>query len=402
MELVSVDARSGTFQSQLATYEFDDGQLLQIHFTVAADICLPEAYDHFFILGAAMAFVLGEDYDHPYPVCAGLAVNVRALIRQWCQWYPERREIALLAPAEARKGATDRLKGAFFSGGIDSIFTCRKQGEALGALISIAHVPDDERDIAHGFDRLRELKAFADKTGRRHLHVATNLMEALPAFQNVWTVISHGPALGAVAHFLASEISVAVISSTHDYGHLLNWGSHPLTDPLVSSDAVEISHFGAQFNRVEKTAAIKDDDIGLSVLSVCGKGRLEGPYVNCSLCQKCLRTMTTLDLVGVDPIIAKTFDWSAYSPDGFGDLLLRGNNEFLFAREIRDAARGKGREDIAAPVERSIRRSSRSKFLANAEFYLRRRAPWVVRHKNKLIKLRSAVYTMFNIQRAKQ
>ena len=53
----------------------------------------------------------------------------------------------------------------------------------LGALISIAHVSYDERDIAHGFDRLRELTAFADKTRRRHLQVATNMMEVLLAFQ---------------------------------------------------------------------------------------------------------------------------------------------------------------------------------------------------------------------------
>ena len=372
-----------------------------IHFTAPTGTRPPEGYDHFFILGAAMAFVLGEDYDHRHSVCASLALNIRALIKQWCQWYPERRQIALSAAAEQRTGAAGRPKSAFFSGGIDSIFTCRKQGEALGALISIAHVPYDEKDIAQGFDRLRELTAFADKTGQRHLQVATNMMEALPAFQNAWTAISHGPALGAVAHFLSSEISAAVISSSHDYGRLVDCGSHPLTDLLFSSDAVEISHFGAQFNRVEKTAAIKDDDIGLSMLSVCEKGRLDGPHVNCSRCEKCLRTMITLDLVDVDRTKATTFDWSSYSPDDFGDLLLRGNNQIVLGRDILEAARSKGRNDIAVPVERLIRRSSRFKFLAHAEFYLRRRAPWVVRHKMKLIRLRSAVYTMFNIKRTK-
>lgn len=401
MKLVSVHAQSGTFQSQVASFEIDDGQKLKIHFTAPAGTRLPEGYDHFFILGAAMAFVLGEEYDHRHPVCASLALNFRALIRQWCQWYPERRQISLSAPTELRKGAAGRPKGVFFSGGIDSIFTCRKHGETLGALISIAHVSYHEEDIAREFDRLREFTVFAAKPGRRHLQVATNMMKVLPAFQDAWTMISHGPALAAVAHFLSSEISAAVISSTHDYGHLLNWGSHPLTDLLLSSDAVEISHFGAQSSRVEKTAAIKDDDIGLSVLSVCGKGRLDGPHVNCSRCQKCLRTMITLDLVDVDRAKAKTFDWSSYSPDEFGALLLRRNNEIIFAREIREVARSKGRNDIAASVERAIRRSSRFSFLAQAEYYLRRRAPWVVRHKTELIRLRSAVYTMFNLQRSK-
>ena len=120
-----------------------------------------------------MAFVLGEEYDHRHPMCASLKVKIRALIRQMMSVVSGAAPDCAFRPAEQRIGGADRPKGVFCSGAIDSIFTCRKQSEALGALISIAHVSYDERHIAHGFDRLRELTAFADKTRRRHLQVAT-------------------------------------------------------------------------------------------------------------------------------------------------------------------------------------------------------------------------------------
>ena len=56
--------------------------------------------------------------------------------------------------------------------------------------------------------------------------------------------------LGSIANALG--MPVISISSTNPWDKLAPYGSHPLTDPLCSSDRVRIQHIGCAYRRHEK------------------------------------------------------------------------------------------------------------------------------------------------------
>ena len=71
-------------------------------------------------------------------------------------------------------------------------------------------------------------------------------------------------------------------------------GTHPLLDPLWSTESLTFEHDGCEANRAEKTARISQSDIALRSLRVCNRIYRH----NCGQCEKCLRTMISLQAVG--------------------------------------------------------------------------------------------------------
>jgi hypothetical protein len=86
------------------------------------------------------------------------------------------------------------------------------------------------------------------------------------------------------------------VPSSWTYAHLVPWGSHALLDSLWSTEACELVHDGAESPRTGKVAAIVASDVALRVLRVC---LADTDAYNCGRCEKCLRTMVTLHLLGV-------------------------------------------------------------------------------------------------------
>jgi hypothetical protein len=66
------------------------------------------------------------------------------------------------------------------------------------------------------------------------------------------------------------------------------FGSHPELDPLWSSSAVRIIHYGGDRTRRQKTAAIASYAPAQKYLRVCWEHRT--PELNCGECEKCVRT----------------------------------------------------------------------------------------------------------------
>jgi hypothetical protein len=87
------------------------------------------------------------------------------------------------------------------------------------------------------------------------------------------------------------------IAASRSYADLIPLGSHPLLDPLWSTETTEFVHDGCEATRIEKAAVIASDDIALKHLRVCWENR--GGAYNCGRCEKCLRTMACLRTLGV-------------------------------------------------------------------------------------------------------
>ncbi|MGH9628836.1 MAG: hypothetical protein ACRD7E_10975 [Bryobacteraceae bacterium] len=129
-------------------------------------------------------------------------------------------------------------------------------------------------------------------TGKRLVVARTNLRE-LPA-PTQWGVL-HGPVLAMVAHALAPAHGRVMIGSSYCYRQLHPWGSHPLLDPLWSSEAVTIEHDGTEADRVSKLRLLCQHPQFLPYLRVCWQ---RGRATNCGSCEKCLRTMLALEGLG--------------------------------------------------------------------------------------------------------
>ena len=180
--------------------------------------------------------------------------------------------------------------------------------------------------------------------------------------------------MAAVGHFLSAEIQELTISASFSTEQQRPWGSHPAIDPLLSSSAMAFRHQGEAYTRSEKHAEIARDPILLKHLSVCEHGPQSGAFVNCSKCQKCLRSMITLDLLDIDRAAASSFDWTDYHPAGLKRFLLPGHGN---CSELLAYAEKAGRTDIAAILRDTIAYADKHHWIDEAEQILRRRYKWI-------------------------
>ena len=400
MELKKVEIREieNLRQSQ-ATYVSDSGKTFELHFTTPATYRAAQNQDAFFILGVLLAITKRENYHQSIPVSQTLKIGVETALSKWLEWYKFLKPIQIFAATEEQRdpdSANDsRHRTSFFSGGIDSLFTCSQHEPPVQGLISIAHVSQAPDEIIDEFAHLEQLAAYAHSNDLQQYVIATNMMTLAPEVLDSWTWLGHGAALAAVAHMLSGEVQHAIISSSDHWDALEPWGSHPHTDPLFSSSLLKMSHFGNDFDRVQKTISVAKDADALSVLSVCHDGRAKEGFANCSKCSKCVRTMISLDLADVDRSQSTTFDWSAYDENLIETHKLQSEEEMVFLNEIISLCHKKDRSELANRIQKMIDNSQRTLAMKKVENFARKRMPFLTHFRRPLIRIRNLTYRAF-------
>lgn len=300
------------------------------------------------------AFLEKQDIFIERPVDPQLLANASSILKIWGSWFSSASPIRILTETERTPNRPpNQGKLTFFSGGIDSYFTLLRaiqinQSRVAAQKIHIANIwgLDIPLSSESGFAVARDIaKAAAQNYDVSFIEVATNLRDikgfSVYEFGSHWYAdLSHGAALASTGLLLSEGIGNISIASTFPYGHLIPWGSHPLTDQLFSSSIASISHDGADSNRVEKTKYVIQDNFAVKNLRVCW-----GSTGNCSRCSKCLRTMATLDILGARSL-ATSFDWSQYQPERIANIYLESKQDEIFFDEIVDAAAEFNRKDI--------------------------------------------------------
>jgi hypothetical protein len=194
---------------------------------------------------------------------------------------------------EASSAPSGRGTAAFFSGGVDSFYTALRNRDDLAALVFVGGIdlrlddPDRERVMGG-------VRSAAEELGLPLVEVATDLRMFTDPF--VPWVSAHGAGLASVALLLAPWFDRVLVPATQTYGSLTPLGSHPLLDPLWSTDAVEIVHDGCEANRLEKIEAIAASDTAARWLRVCPQ---HPGGANCGECEKCLRTTVGIRIAGL-------------------------------------------------------------------------------------------------------
>jgi hypothetical protein len=141
------------------------------------------------------------------------------------------------------------------------------------------------------------VRAAARELGKPLVEVSTNVQPFTEPFLH-WNYTC-GSAMASVALLLAPLFSKVYIAASSTYTHLFPFGSHPLLDPLWSTEALEIVHDGCEATRIDKAALISTNETALKYLRVCYQNRNDQRDVyNCGRCEKCIRTKINLHLVG--------------------------------------------------------------------------------------------------------
>ncbi|HSW65021.1 MAG TPA: hypothetical protein VLH56_17180 [Dissulfurispiraceae bacterium] len=288
-------------------------------------------------------------------------MKARALLRLWKSWYPWIHIVSIDADTESRNGKNGRPIASFFSGGVDSFFTALKHPEATHWLAWLGFdMPIENRPA---FNRHYErLSCVSSEMGKTLIAGATNLRETRWR-KAPWELLSFGPLLGTVALFHEESFSKVLVPSSYSIEYLPPCGSHPLSDPLFSSSLMEVVHDGIESTRREKTEFLCQSDVALRYLHVCyrGQGNAGQDDTNCCACQKCYRTMTTLELYGRLED-ARLFDAEQFTLKRLASVFASAIEE-PFLRELHLLAKDKGREDIAGAIEESLSGSRRARYL---------------------------------------
>jgi hypothetical protein len=226
-----------------------------------------------------------------------LLENMNRLQEIHHSWNPALKIISVSAETVPAKPVNEGAF-SFFSGGVDSMYTFLKHEAEISHAVFI-----------HGFDFFTDQNAFRKAVERYTAFVGGFGKTLLPVETNFYPfgyshnlsrLLTQGSTLGSVALLL--RFPRAFVPSSADYGCVIPYGSHPLTDPLYSNEQLEVIHDGLEAQRIEKVLRIAGSEPVLANLTVC----VEDINVNCGHCAKCLRTMTTLDLLGKTPA---SFPW---------------------------------------------------------------------------------------------
>ncbi|MEM9250355.1 MAG: hypothetical protein AAGB05_16880 [Pseudomonadota bacterium] len=374
--MISVTSVDQAFPEGLAGRAFalsGLGDDITVFFAVPAQDapCLSAAPEAILPYAGILALVRNTDLDlGDMPVDPLLLRNVRCALAAMAQSHQRRHVPKILGgvaqPASPARGSEC---GVFFSGGIDSIFSLlrHRQGATVPAetvrpiapvtrALHIYHTPEPVAPSA--FRTLDRLAETVDRFGVRFLPVQSNIMTADRHVHDRWGDIGHGAGLATVLHILSGRLGTGIIGSSHVWGGLLPWGSGPVIDPLWSGRRLEVIHDDSTFHRVEKTEFVAQHPEAMGAINVCdirvdGKG-----YQNCSRCQKCLRTMITLDLFGMaNPASSPAFDWSDYTPGAFAKVFLRTDNDISYVIDIRDRSEALGRTDVMQACDTALTRA---------------------------------------------
>jgi hypothetical protein len=256
------------------------------------------------------------------------------------QWFPDLHRVEVSAATTvdgfARTGAT----GLFFSGGVDGHYSLLRNLDRVTHLVLCLglDIPPDERDRWQR--TVASIEKVASAHGKRLCLVESDVKARLQSA----THDNHGTILVSTA--LGLGFDTLLVPATHDYLTVHAYGTHPLTDAALSTGRTTVEHDGMA-PRSLKLRRLIDAGVDLDDLRVCNRHT----DFNCGTCEKCLRTMTALEILGQevaslprlkDPGVLRGIRlWGA----GFADYW---EDNLSLAHEY-------GRRDIAHEIEPLLR-----------------------------------------------
>lgn len=314
------------------------------------------------------AMALGEDLEIEAPLSPRLLRGAATAMDIYRAWGRGLERIRVLGDGDARSRRGERV-ALYFTAGVDSFYSLLKSersGDLPNARVShllFIHGFDiDLSDVARQTTVNVHIDGVARETRKQALFARSNLRRFAEGLVP-WR-LHHGGALASVGLALDHSFKRLVIPSSWAYQNLRPWGSHPLLDPLWSTETVEFVHDGCEARRAEKVRdEISRSPLALANLRVCWE-HLNADY-NCGRCEKCVATMAMLHSQGVleaSSTFPRTFEPELVRRLRFDDPATSSRLQGLL-----DGMRADGAEaDLADAIRHALRAERRRKFLQSA------------------------------------
>lgn len=337
-------------------------EIVWFDFPTWVPTCGPEAGDPWVVALAPVAMMLGEPLRVSLPVDAVLGQGLDFASRAWKAWYPHLGALELEVPRVTRPVAPGKRRiGSLFSGGADSWHTLLRNASEAEAgrarkidtllLASGADVLVEEEDV---FQRVTgRVEPVARSRGLDLLIAGSNLRATRFGDTN-WRDHSHGSFFISLIHAAACFDRCSIPSSVM-YRTMRPWGSHPLTDILLSSEATRILYDSAEMDRNAKLKQIAHHPEVLDGLRVCWRS---GSEQNCGRCEKCLRTMVALELIGALEHCS-AFPERRVNLELLRNLIPHNRDGFRRVRRLYQEAVLANRPEMARALEAGYRRGER-------------------------------------------
>ena len=254
-------------------------------------INLPGAADSAFASCLLPAMLLNQpiNVDDSFNLSPALLSNLNAFQKITASWFDDVSLIDLKVPAcQQMQQISSAKQAVFFSGGVDASYSFFELAEQIDQLIFCLGLDIQLHETERVQQALQNARQFAQHYQKQLVVLRTNFRTAFPELSarrcQIVLLISYSLALGLKTLF---------VPASHDAKEMEPFRSHPMTDPLISNGFTRVEHHG-MVSRVAKTVAIAQSPQALAFLRVCNASE----KVNCGECEKCLRTMATLAVLG--------------------------------------------------------------------------------------------------------
>jgi hypothetical protein len=269
----------------------------RLWYRVPSSLSLTLRGDAFAVVALLPAMRMGVplEIDSTLGVDPILLGNLEKIQEIFQLWGPKLGQPYKKIPVIARPepAPTARKIMSFFSGGVDGTYTFLQAPKKIEQTVFVKGI-DFQLDNPIYEQVYARNSAWLKERGVPLLQMSSNVRFVLRGLQGKGWAYSLGCGLSSFAHILQAQ--TMYIASGHTWKEFSPDGSHPLTDPLWSSSSVQIVHHGREATRGDKLSRIAQEPGALEILRVCWQNTKDD---NCGVCEKCLRTMVLLRLLGL-------------------------------------------------------------------------------------------------------
>ncbi|MBL4820579.1 MAG: hypothetical protein JKY98_06270 [Gammaproteobacteria bacterium] len=238
------------------------------------------------------AMQTGEPIELPssYPVSPKLLRGITQLQQIYQCWFPHLKPVEIHAEVTTTDANRSGV-ASFFSGGVDGAYTLLSHQKEITHLVFAQGVDiqvDNQPLYQQALEKNEELAA---ELGKTLIPIQTNIRDWCHPKGLKWMAHYCGSGLAYMALHLGFPIHY--IPASQPFDSLVPDGSHPLTDPLWSTESTELIYDGGihRFEKIKKIATTWPN--ALNNLRVCWQDR----GYNCGKCHKCLQTMLILEIL---------------------------------------------------------------------------------------------------------
>lgn len=287
-----------------AVVERANGERLDLWFAFpesAADLVTADVDPFIPVLLPVCAFS-GEPLEFDLPASPRLVHTLPELRAIYDQWFPEARQFEISVRARTEPRSIPDASAAFASLGVDSTYTMvkaqREPRPYLPPLRNLIYMEGLETVLEKAADTTAVAQRLREIAAARGLTLVTGRANFRSHFPLDWLKHYFGAGLSGTALALSRGVGAVLIPASDGYSEMPGpLGSHPMLDPLWSTESMAILHDGCERARPWKIAYLVEHAPDLvSELRVCLEN--QGGPENCGRCMKCVRTALTILVLG--------------------------------------------------------------------------------------------------------